>query len=62
MELRLALSIQANNVYKGLTPLTGEDVAEVIYFMVSRPAHVNVADLILFPAAQASSMHTWRNE
>ncbi|GAB4199847.1 MAG: SDR family NAD(P)-dependent oxidoreductase [Thermoflexibacter sp.] len=46
---------RAKNVYKGITPLTAQDVAEVIYFAVSRPAHVNIADVILFPTAQASS-------
>jgi NADP-dependent 3-hydroxy acid dehydrogenase YdfG len=46
---------RAKNVYKGVTPLTAQDVAEVIYFAVSRPAHVNIADVILFPTAQASS-------
>ncbi len=46
---------RAKNVYKGITPLTAQDVAEVIYFAVSRPAHVNIADIILFPTAQASS-------
>jgi NADP-dependent 3-hydroxy acid dehydrogenase YdfG len=46
---------RAKNVYQGITPLTAQDVAEVIYFAVSRPAHVNIADVILFPTAQASS-------
>ncbi|TAH19376.1 MAG: SDR family NAD(P)-dependent oxidoreductase [Cytophagales bacterium] len=46
---------KAKNVYKGITPLTAADVAEVIYFAVSRPAHVNIADVIVFPTAQASA-------
>lgn len=46
---------RAKNVYKGITPLTAADVAEVIYFAVSRPAHVNIADVIMLPAAQASA-------
>ncbi len=46
---------KAKNVYKGMQPLTGRDVAEVIYFALSRPAHVNVADLLLLPTAQASA-------
>jgi NADP-dependent 3-hydroxy acid dehydrogenase YdfG len=46
---------RAKNVYKGMTPLTAEDVAEVIWFAASRLAHVNVAELLLLPTAQATS-------
>ncbi|MGY0391089.1 SDR family NAD(P)-dependent oxidoreductase [Bizionia sp. KMM 8389] len=46
---------QANSVYKGYKALQPEDIAEIIYFAVSRPAHVNIADLLVFPTAQASS-------
>ncbi|EKF55120.1 serine 3-dehydrogenase [Galbibacter marinus] len=46
---------RAKQVYQGYTPLTAEDVAEIIYFTVSRPAHVNIADLIVMPTDQASS-------
>jgi NADP-dependent 3-hydroxy acid dehydrogenase YdfG len=46
---------RAKNVYKGLTPLSAQDVAEVIYFAVSRPAHVNLADVMILPTAQASA-------
>lgn len=46
---------RAKSVYKGVTPLTAHDVADTIYFVVSRPAHVNIADIVLFPTAQASS-------
>ena len=45
----------ADNVYKGYKALQPEDVAEVIYFAVSRPAHVNIADVLMFCTAQASS-------
>lgn len=45
----------ADNVYKGYKALQAEDVAEVIYFAVSRPAHVNIADVLMFCTAQASS-------
>ena len=45
----------ADNVYKGFEALQPEDIAEIIYFVVSRPAHVNIADLLVFPTAQASS-------
>ncbi len=45
----------ANNVYKGYKALQANDVAEVIYFAISRPAHVNIADVLMFCTAQASS-------
>ena len=46
----------AENVYKGYKALQAEDIAEIIYFAVSRPAHVNIADLLVFPTAQANSV------
>lgn len=46
---------RAEKVYQGFQPLTPKDVAEIAYFIVSRPPHVNVADLIVMCTAQASS-------
>ena len=46
---------KANDVYKGYKALQPQDVAEVIYFAISRPAHVNIADVLIFCTAQASS-------
>ncbi|WP_103863859.1 SDR family NAD(P)-dependent oxidoreductase [Aquimarina sp. I32.4] len=46
---------KADNVYKGYTPLLPKDIADIISFVVTRPYHVNIADLIVFPTAQASS-------
>lgn len=45
----------ADNVYKGYKALQAEDIAEVIQFAISRPAHVNIADVLMFCTAQASS-------
>lgn len=45
----------ADTVYKGFDALQAEDIAEIIYFVVSRPAHVNIADVLVFPTAQANS-------
>ena len=45
----------ADNVYKGYKALQPEDVAEVIHFAISRPAHVNIADVLMFCTAQANS-------
>jgi NADP-dependent 3-hydroxy acid dehydrogenase YdfG len=47
---------KAKSVYKGMTPLRPDDIAEIIYFIVSRPPHVNIADLIVLPTAQASAV------
>lgn len=46
---------RAEIVYKGFQPLKPEDIADIIYFVVTRPYHVNIADLIVMPTAQASS-------
>lgn len=54
-EVRFKGDAVAENVYKGYKALQPEDIAEIIYFAVSRPAHVNIADLLVFPTAQASS-------
>lgn len=52
---------RANAVYQGFTPLIAEDVAEVIRYIVMAPAHVNLADVLLLPTAQASPAVTKRN-
>jgi NADP-dependent 3-hydroxy acid dehydrogenase YdfG len=46
---------KASTVYKGYDALQASDIAEVIAFVVTRPPHVNVADLLVLPSAQASS-------
>jgi NADP-dependent 3-hydroxy acid dehydrogenase YdfG len=46
---------RANQVYKGFTPLSGKDIAETILFVLSRPAHVNIDDLLIMPVDQASA-------
>ncbi|WP_428231021.1 SDR family NAD(P)-dependent oxidoreductase [Flavobacterium sp.] len=46
---------RASNVYKGFDPLQAEDIADIIHFVVSRPYHVNIADLVVMSTAQASS-------
>lgn len=45
----------ADNVYQGYKALQPEDIADIIYFAITRPPHVNIADLLVFPTAQASS-------
>ena len=46
---------KADQVYKGLKPLTPEDVAHAIAFMIQAPPHMNVADMLLLPTQQASA-------
>jgi NADP-dependent 3-hydroxy acid dehydrogenase YdfG len=46
----------ADNVYKGYKALQPEDIAEIIQFAITRPPHVNIADLLVFPSAQANSV------
>ncbi len=46
---------KAEKVYQGFKPLQASDVAEIIYFVVSRPNHVNIADLVVMSTDQASS-------
>lgn len=47
---------RANKVYKGVTPLRAEDVADAIVWAVSRPAHVNIARVVLTTIDQANSL------
>ncbi|MCB0456750.1 MAG: SDR family NAD(P)-dependent oxidoreductase [Flavobacteriaceae bacterium] len=46
---------RASKVYQGFTPLQAEDIAEIIWFAVTRPPHVNIADLTVMSLDQASS-------
>ncbi|RHV96131.1 SDR family NAD(P)-dependent oxidoreductase [Culturomica massiliensis] len=50
----------AKNVYKGMTPLTNEDIADTIIFAITRPAHVCLNDIVIMPTAQANSRDVCR--
>lgn len=52
---------RAAQTYKGLDPLKGKDIADIILYTITRPAHVMLADITVFPTAQASSMHVKRD-
>ena len=52
---------RAEKVYQGFTPLQPEDIADIIHFVVSRPYHVNIADLVVMSTAQASSTIVKKN-
>ncbi len=46
---------RASTVYQGLSPLTGNDIADIILYVLSAPPHVVLADITVFPTAQASA-------
>lgn len=47
---------RAKSFYRGYTPLTGDDIAEAVVWIADRPEHVQVAEMIILPTAQASAM------
>jgi NADP-dependent 3-hydroxy acid dehydrogenase YdfG len=51
----------ADNFYKGFTPLTGEDIADLIYYVTTLPAHVCINDMVVTPTAQASATNIIRS-
>jgi 3-hydroxy acid dehydrogenase/malonic semialdehyde reductase len=51
--VRLGDQAQADRVYQGMQPLTGEDIAETISWVIDRPAHINIQELVIYPTAQA---------
>lgn len=52
---------KAEGVYQGFDALTAFDIADIIRFIVTRPAHVNIADTIVFPSAQVASTLVTKN-
>jgi len=51
---------RAKKVYEGFEPLIAQDIAETIWFVASRPAHVNINDLVVMPTAQAGATSIYR--
>lgn len=51
---------KAKKVYNGLKPLMAEDIADVIFFAITRPSHVNINDLVIMPTAQANTSNIVR--
>jgi len=45
---------KADDVYKGINPLSGQDIAEIVVFAASRPPHVNIQDILVTPVHQAT--------
>jgi hypothetical protein len=53
--VRLGSKERADKVYEGITPLTGDDIADCIVWAVTRPAHVNIDEMTVRPIAQATA-------
>lgn len=53
--VRLDDEQKAKKVYEGFNPLVAEDIADTIYFVASRPNHVNIQDVVIMPTDQASA-------
>ena len=51
---------RAAAVYRGMTPLTADDVADVVLFAATRPPHVDIARVLVLPTDQASSTQIHR--
>jgi 3-hydroxy acid dehydrogenase/malonic semialdehyde reductase len=51
---------RAKKVYEGFEPLIADDVAETIWFCASRPAHVNINDILVMPTAQSGGSNIYR--
>ncbi|MBQ8335288.1 MAG: SDR family NAD(P)-dependent oxidoreductase [Tidjanibacter sp.] len=51
---------RADGVYKGLKPLTGDDIAEAIVWATTQPDHVHINEIVLTPTAQADSFYSVR--
>ena len=52
----------ADNFYKGIRPLTGEDVAETVYFAASAPEHIQIAEVLLMPTNQATGTISYKKK
>jgi NADP-dependent 3-hydroxy acid dehydrogenase YdfG len=59
--VRLGSEERAAKVYEGMTPLTGDDIADCIAWAVTRPPHVNIDEMVVRPVAQATARDVARN-
>lgn len=60
--VRLKDENRAKAVYQGMTPLLAGDIAESIFWCLSRPSHVNIQELVIYPTDQASVRDVYRGE
>ena len=58
--VRLGNKEDADKVYEGFTPLYAQDIADAVEFAITRPAHVNINEMLVMPTAQADANHTFK--
>ncbi len=61
-EVRWQDKEKAKKLYQGFQPLVAEDIADAVVYCATRPLHVNVAEMIVYPQAQASVTNIYRQE
>lgn len=54
-------SARAKTVYEGLKPLEANDISDAVVYVASRPAHVNISEMVVLPKDQASAYHVNRH-
>ncbi len=59
--VRLGDQAKADAVYSGMQPLTGSDIADTISWVLARPSHINIQELVIYPTAQAHLGQVHRN-
>ncbi len=60
-EVRWKDKNRAEEYYSGFTPLAANDIADAVIFCATRPAHVDISELVIYPTAQASTNHLFRD-
>ena len=53
-------SWKAPSVYSGIKPLTGDDIADAVYYAASAPEHVQISEIEVLATHQASAQRIWR--
>lgn len=61
-EVRWKDAQKAKEFYKGFQPLEAQDIADAIFYCITRPAHVDISEMIIMPTVQASVNHLHRNK
>jgi len=61
-QVRLQNEERAKAVYRGMRALSAEDVADTIAWSLTRPAHVNIQELVVFPTDQAAIQQVYRRD
>jgi 3-hydroxy acid dehydrogenase / malonic semialdehyde reductase len=59
-EVRWRDKERAKEFYSGFTPLVADDIADAVVYCATRPLHVDISELVIFPTEQASSNHLYR--